>query len=115
MDTTQSVRRNSQARLLAPTDHFVQRHLGPDPAEVAEMLAVIGVASLDELIDQTVPAAIRLRRPLRLPAPRPDSDVLAEMAEMAARNRVYHSFIGMGYYDTLTPGVILRNIMKNPG
>ena len=79
------------------------------------MLAVIGLASLDELIDQTVPPAIRLKRDLRLPAPRPESNVLAEMAAMAAKNRVYRSFIGMGYYDTITPGVILRNIMENPG
>ena len=108
-------RRTGQASLLAPTDGFVERHLGPNPAEVDEMLAVIGVASLDELIDQTVPAAIRMKRALRLPDPRPESDVLAEMAAMAAKNRVHRSFIGMGYYDTLTPGVILRNIMENPG
>ena len=108
-------RRTGQASLLAPTDDFVERHLGPNPAEVDEMLAVIGVASLDELIDQTVPAAIRMKRALRLPAPRPESDVLAEMAAMAAKNRVHRSFIGMGYYDTITPGVILRNIMENPG
>jgi len=109
------VRRTNQAALLAPTDAFVERHLGPNPAEVDEMLAVVGAASLDELIDQTVPPAIRLGRALRLPAPRPESDVLAEMAAMAARNRLHRSFIGMGYYDTLTPGVILRTIMENPG
>ena len=108
-------RRTGQAGLLVSTDGFVERHLGPNPAEVDEMLAVIGASSLDELIDQTVPPAIRLKRSLRLPAPRPESDVLAEMAAMAAKNRVHRSFIGMGYYDTLTPGVILRNIMENPG
>ena len=108
-------RRTHQASLLAPTDGFVERHLGPNPAEVDEMLAAVGAASLDELIDQTVPSAIRLHRALRLPGPRAESEVLAEMAGMAAKNRVYRSFIGMGYYDTLTPGVILRNIMENPG
>ncbi|MFZ1752577.1 MAG: aminomethyl-transferring glycine dehydrogenase [Caldilineaceae bacterium] len=108
-------RHTGQASLLAPTDAFVERHLGPNPAEVDEMLSQIGLSSLDELIDQTVPATIRLKRALRLPAPRPESDVLAEMAAMAAKNQVYRSFIGMGYYDTLTPGVILRNVMENPG
>ncbi len=109
------VRRANQASLLASTDDFVDRHLGPNPSEVDEMLAAVGAASLDELMAQTVPAAIRMRRPLRLPGPRPESDVLAEMATMAAKNQVYRSFIGMGYYGTLTPGVILRNIMENPG
>ncbi|HXF63522.1 MAG TPA: aminomethyl-transferring glycine dehydrogenase, partial [Caldilineaceae bacterium] len=101
--------------LLAPQDSFPRRHLGPNPAEVAEMLAVVGVDSLDALIDATVPAAIRLRRPLNLPGPRGESEVLAELRALAAMNQPYRSFIGMGYYDCLTPPVILRNILENPG
>jgi glycine dehydrogenase len=79
------------------------------------MLAVLGLNSLDELIDQTVPPAIRLAAPLNLPAPRSESEVLAELRELAARNKVYRSFIGMGYSGCLTPAVIQRNILENPG
>lgn len=107
--------RLSTQELLAPQDSFVRRHLGPGADEQAKMLAKIGVGSLDELIDATVPAAIRLRRPLQLPEPRAESDVLAELSALAKKNQIFRSYIGMGYYDTLTPGVILRNILENPG
>jgi glycine dehydrogenase len=107
--------RLSTQELLAPQDTFVRRHLGPDEYDVAKMLATIGVKSLDELIDATVPAAIRLHRPLQLAEPRAESDVLAELSALAEKNQIYRSYIGMGYYDTLTPGVILRNIIENPG
>ena len=103
------------AALLQRTDSFVPRHLGPDHEEQEAMLQVVGAASLDQLIDQTVPAPIRSQRPLSLPGPRPESDVLDEMAALAARNQLFRSFIGMGYYDTITPPVILRNILENPG
>ncbi|MDE0141019.1 MAG: aminomethyl-transferring glycine dehydrogenase [Caldilineaceae bacterium] len=101
--------------LLQRTDAFVPRHLGPDHDEQEAMLQTVGVDSLDQLIDQTIPAPIRLRRPLALPEPRPESDILAEMAELAGRNQLFRSFIGMGYYDTITPPVILRNVLENPG
>ena len=101
--------------LLAPLDRFAPRHLGPSPADIGQMLAAIGVASLDELIDQAVPPAIRLNRPLDLPAPLSESEALADLRTLAAQNKVYRSFIGMGYYDCLTPPVILRNILENPG
>ena len=101
--------------LLQRTDAFVPRHVGPDSQEQNEMLQVVGVDSLDQLIDQTIPAPIRFDRPLALPAPRPESDVLDEMAALASRNQLFRSFIGMGYYDTITPPVILRNILENPG
>jgi glycine dehydrogenase len=101
--------------LLAPQDTFVQRHIGPDAEEVAKMLAEVGVGTLDELIDATVPAAIRMRRPLQMAGPRAESDVLAELRAIASKNQLYRSYLGMGYYDTLTPGVILRNIIENPG
>ena len=103
------------ASLLQRTDSFVPRHLGPAKDEVQAMLKAVGAGSLDELIDQTIPAAIRIGRSLELPAPRPESDVLDEMAEIAARNKLFRSFIGMGYNDTITPPVILRNILENPG
>ena len=101
--------------LLQRTDSFVPRHLGPDSEEAKAMLQVVGVDSLDQLIDQTIPAPIRFERSLALPGPRPESDVLEEMAEIAGRNQLFRSFIGMGYYDTITPPVILRNILENPG
>jgi glycine dehydrogenase len=79
------------------------------------MLDVIGEPSLDALIDATVPPGIRMPRPLNLPGPRSESEVLGELRAMASRNQVYRAFIGMGYYDTLTPAVIQRNILENPG
>jgi glycine dehydrogenase len=102
-------------RLLRPTDTFARRHLGPRPGDLPAMLETIGVASLDELIEQTVPSNIRMQRPLDLPAARTESEVLADLRALAVQNKVYRSFIGMGYADTVTPGVILRNIMENPG
>jgi glycine dehydrogenase len=107
--------RRQQADLLNPTDQFVARHLGPSPDEVKAMLETLGLSSLDELIDSAVPRQIRMAGRLALPGPRSESDVLAEMRRMAANNRLYRSFIGMGYYGTITPPVILRNIMENPG
>ncbi len=106
---------NDNTGLLQRTDSFVQRHLGPDPGEVRAMLESIGLNSLDKLIDQTIPPQIRIQRSLALPGPRPESDVLAEMAEIASHNQLFRSFMGIGYYDTITPPVILRNILENPG
>jgi len=99
---------------VAP-DQFVPRHIGPSPADVDEMLARIGCKSLDELVAQTVPAAIRAKQPLSIPAPRGEHEVLAELRDIAAKNKVHRSLIGMGYYETITPPVILRNILENPG
>ena len=101
--------------LLAPQDTFARRHIGPDADEVAAMLATIGVSTLDELIDATVPASIRLRRPLQMAGPRAESEVLTDLKAIASKNQLFRSYLGMGYYDTLTPGVILRNIVENPG
>ncbi|MEJ5249078.1 aminomethyl-transferring glycine dehydrogenase [Caldilinea sp.] len=101
--------------LLKPLDTFPRRHLGPSPFDIERMVEVLGVDSLDALIDEAVPPQIRLQEPLRLEPPRSESEVLAELRSLASRNRVYRSFIGMGYYGTLTPGVIQRNILENPG
>ncbi|SDM11319.1 glycine dehydrogenase [Catalinimonas alkaloidigena] len=94
---------------------FVNRHIGPDAAQQEEMLAAIGASSLDELIRQTVPNDIRLEQPLRLPAPLTEWEFLRMFRQLAQKNKVFKSYIGAGYYDTIVPGVILRNILENPG
>jgi glycine dehydrogenase len=93
---------------------FVDRHLGPDGAQTARMLRTIGVESLRELIDSALPASIRDPAPLKLPEPADERTVLAELMELARRNTVATSMIGLGYYGTHTPGVILRNVLENP-
>jgi glycine dehydrogenase len=100
---------------LEQRDEFIARHIGPDAAETAAMLAVVGAASLDELIGQTVPSSIRLARPLPLPGPMREHEALAKLKTIAAKNIVRKSLIGMGYNDTLLPTVILRNLLENPG
>jgi glycine dehydrogenase len=109
------IRDRAAAELLRPTDGFIPRHVGPSEEELRAMLAALGLDSLDALVDQTVPRRIRLGGKLPLEAPRTESEALLELREIAARNVVMRSFIGMGYHDTLTPGVIGRNILENPG
>ncbi|AXS80046.1 aminomethyl-transferring glycine dehydrogenase [Dechloromonas sp. HYN0024] len=106
---------NQPLSALEQHDEFIGRHIGPCASEMAAMLAAIGADSLEQLIDQTVPAAIRLPADLPLPAPRREHEALADLKAMAGKNVVNKSCIGMGYYDTLTPKVILRNVMENPG
>jgi len=96
-------------------DRFVDRHIGPDTRDVMGMLEVLGKGSLDALIDATVPAGIRLRRPLDLAPGHSEHGLLQELGEIAERNQVFRSYIGMGYSDTVTPAVIQRNILENPG
>ncbi len=103
---------------MQPTRHpdrFVDRHIGPDSRDIEEMLTVLGVRNLDELIDRTVPASIRLQRALDLPPGRSEFGLLREVSEIAAKNQIFRSYIGMGYSDTVTPPVIQRNILENPG
>jgi glycine dehydrogenase len=100
---------------LEHPDRFAARHIGPHPDQRRAMLDVCGYETLDALIDDVVPPDIRLRRPLNLPAARSEPETLAALREMAATNRVFRSYIGMGYADTITPGVILRNVLENPG
>ena len=100
---------------LEQNDEFIGRHIGTNEADAAAMLGVIGASSLEALIDQTVPAAIRLPADLPLPAPRREHQALADLRAIADLNIINQSFIGMGYYGTLTPAVILRNVMENPG
>ncbi|MFP5255615.1 MAG: aminomethyl-transferring glycine dehydrogenase [Acidimicrobiia bacterium] len=97
-----------------PATTFADRHLGPRPEDLDAMLAALGVATLDELIDQAVPKSIRADEPLRLPAASSEPEVLALLRELAGRNQVLTSLIGTGYYGTHTPGVIQRNVLENP-
>src|SRR2546421_9235584 len=103
------------ASILKPSDTFVRRHIGPSPQDVREMLDAIGADSLEELVEQTVPTSIRLNRPLNLGEPRGELELLQELKAIALKNKVFRSYIGMGYSDTITPPVIQRNILENPG
>jgi glycine dehydrogenase len=100
---------------LEHPDSFVRRHIGPNEADVAEMLRAIGASSLDDLIDETVPAAIRLKRPLNLPPAKTEHALLDQLHTIASKNEVWRSYLGMGYADCVTPPVIQRNILENPG
>jgi len=96
-------------------EDFQNRHIAPNEADTAEMLQTVGVNSIDELIEQTVPTAIRLKQPLNLPAAKSETEYLGALKQTSLLNKVFKSFIGQGYYDTITPGVILRNVFENPG
>ena len=100
---------------LSPPDRFTTRHIGPRPDDVADMLRLLGVPSLNKLIDDVVPAEIRLGRALQLPGPVTESELLEELQALGAQNQIGKSFIGMGYSDCITPPVIQRNILENPG
>lgn len=94
---------------------FRQRHISPDASETQEMLNAVKAANLEQLISETIPASIRLSKPLNLPNALTEFEFLKEIRETARLNQIAHSFIGMGYYNTIVPGVILRNILENPG
>ncbi|HET9271970.1 MAG TPA: aminomethyl-transferring glycine dehydrogenase, partial [Vicinamibacterales bacterium] len=94
---------------------FAARHIGPNAAEQAEMLATVGASSLDALLDEAIPPAIRRRDPLPLPPAEREHDYLARLWTVASKNQVFRSFIGLGYHDTITPAAILRNVFENPG
>jgi glycine dehydrogenase len=94
---------------------FQRRHIGPRAAEIQQMLKVLGFASLDELTAKAVPAAIQLQRPLQIGSARSESERLAELKTIASKNQVFRSYIGMGYANCITPPVIQRNILENPG
>ncbi len=104
-----------QPELLAPSDTFARRHISPQTTEIAEMLAALGYQSLAELADATLPTGIRLVKPLALGEPLGEHELIEELKNLAADNHVLRSFIGQGYYDTITPAVILRNVLENPG
>jgi len=97
------------------TNNFVKRHNGPRGKEIEQMLQKIGVSSIDELINQTIPQSIRLKNTLNLPEGMNEYEFLNHLKDIAGRNKIYKNFIGLGYYGTITPGVITRNILENPG
>ncbi len=94
---------------------FAGRHIGVNEEEKNEMLKTIGIDSLDELINQTVPPSIRMKNPLKLPVAQTEFEYLDELKKIAAKNKVFKTYIGQGYYNTITPSVILRNVFENPG
>ena len=94
---------------------FADRHIGPNPDEVGQMLEVLGLKDLDALVEKTVPQTIRLKGSLQLPEPKSEYAAIALLKEIASKNQVFRSFIGMGYHDCITPPVIQRNILENPG
>lgn len=97
------------------TNNFINRHNGPRKHEVDAMLKTIGASSLDALIDETIPASIRLPKPLNLPEALNEYEYLNHLAQLGSKNKLFKSYIGMGYYNCITPGVIQRNILENPG
>ena len=96
-------------------ENFKDRHIAPNEADTKAMLETVGVNSIDELIEQTIPATIRLKQGLNLPEAKSEVDYLSSLKQTASLNKVFKSFIGQGYYDNITPGVILRNVFENPG
>ena len=107
--------RSASLSSLAYQDEFIQRHIGPDAQQTAAMLATLGVNSVKELIDKTVPEAIRLKNELNLDPAVTEADALAQLKAIANKNKVFKNYIGMGYHDTHVPLVVLRNVLENPG
>jgi len=107
--------RNQTPDALAHPDQFVRRHIGPNATETAAMLKVVGLDSVTALADAAVPKDIRLTQPLKLPEARSEFEALRELKSIASQNQVFRSFIGQGYYDCITPPVIQRNVLENPG
>ncbi len=100
---------------LQNTKDFIQRHIGPSADETAAMLQELGATTLSDLIEQTVPESIRVKQPIGLANPRTESEALSYLKSVAKKNVINRSMIGMGYTDTITPNVILRNVLENPG
>ncbi len=105
----------SSAPLVQALGGFAQRHIGPDTQETQTMLDSLGLQSLEQLVDQAVPATIRQQDSLDLAAPKTEAEALAAIKDIASRNQIFKTYIGMGYHDTFTPPVILRNVLENPG
>ena len=109
---------NDSAPTLETLQHqeaFIDRHIGPGDGQIAEMLAALGLESLEQLIKKTVPSSILSQRPISVGDPMNENDALAKLKDIAGKNKQSRSFIGLGYYDTHTPNVILRNVLENPG
>jgi len=106
---------NPSLKSLQYQEEFIDRHIGPDQQQIQEMLDVLGLESLERLIEKTVPATIALEQALTLGEPMTENDALEKLKTIASQNKLNRSFIGLGYYDTHTPNVILRNVLENPG
>ena len=104
----------TENQVFAPLDTFVRRHLGSNKDEVAQMLKTCQLSSMEELVQKTVPASIRAKKPLQLSAGLAEREVLVLLKQIASKNKVFKSYIGLGYYNTIVPNVILRNVMENP-
>jgi glycine dehydrogenase len=113
--TTTKQERSPVEEVLGLEDQFVNRHVDPTSEEIDQMLKALGFSSLDALIDETVPSSIRLQKPLDLPEQKSEHEALKQLRAIASENQVFRSFIGMGYYDCITPAAIQRNILENPG
>ena len=107
----------SQAHEMSAAEaaSFIPRHIGPSDADMRAMLELLGYDSLDGLIDATVPAAIRLKRPLAIHTALSELDGLANLRGISKKNQIFRSYLGLGYYDCLTPPVVQRNVLENPG
>src|SRR5262249_30641197 len=114
-ETDQKVHKDSGAKSWSHPDRFMRRHVGPGLDEIKEILGALELSSLDDLADAAVPAQIRTRRDLNLPAARSEQGLLTELRTLARQNQVYRSYLGMGYSDCITPPVIQRNVLENPG
>ncbi|MCH1440131.1 MAG: glycine dehydrogenase (aminomethyl-transferring), partial [Rubripirellula sp.] len=108
-------RKASGGSVLDFADAFAGRHIGPSNADIESMLSSLGFADLEELTDATIPQDIQLDHELDIPNPRGEHEFLNGLATIASKNKVYRSCIGMGYTGTVTPPVILRNVLENPG
>src|SRR3954463_7644519 len=94
---------------------FSSRHIGPRAADISVMLSALGLSSLEELVAKALPPGLHSEKPLDLPPARTEEQLLTRARELAGKNQIFKNYIGMGYYGTITPTVILRNIMENPG
>ncbi len=113
--TADALKEQSNRELFTHSDSFVDRHIGPREEDCEKMLGSLDLPSLDSLVDKAVPQAIRMKRPLQIGEARSEYAVLADLKQMASQNQVFRSFIGMGYHDCITPPVIRRNVLENPG
>jgi len=100
---------------LDASDWFRRRHIGPSADECVQMLEAVGAPTLEALMDEAIPASIRLDKPISLPPAESEHQYLNRLGHVAHRNKVFRSYIGLGYHDTFTPSVILRMVMENPG
>lgn len=113
--STAATASTSSASIFQPNDQFMHRHMGSQGKDKEDMLKKVGFSSLQELVSSTVPASIRLENNIQLDAPLSETQALHKLKGIMSKNKVYKSFIGMGYYETQVPGVILRNVLENPG